>query len=161
MPLNLPKVLLGTSPFIGAGQFGRRAYEYYAHFYLNPGNVIALLEECAKLGFKGLQLLPYEPLVEAVKELIRRGYSFTIVGSVGVGSPNGDIKALEVINAKAAALHASLTDEVRLNVIRRLLREVKERGMLAGLATHKAYQTLKRLLSEGSSLDYDFVMLTY
>ncbi len=160
MTLNLPRLLVGSSPFIGAGQFGWKAYEYYAYFYLNPGNIVALLEECAKIGFEGLQLLPFKPLIEAVKEVKRRGFSFTIVGSVGVGNLNDDIKALEDVNSKAAVLHASLTDQARIDVVKRLLKEVKERGMLAGLATHKPYTTLKRLLSKAFPFDYDFVMLT-
>lgn len=37
----LPAVSLGTSPFLGAGQFGRRGQDYYRNFYLQPENMIS------------------------------------------------------------------------------------------------------------------------
>jgi len=35
---TIPRVLLGTSPFVGSGQFGTRSPIYYAKFYRNPEN---------------------------------------------------------------------------------------------------------------------------
>ena len=40
---RIPRILLGTSPFIGAGQFGIRAQFYYEHFYQNPGNIVKIV----------------------------------------------------------------------------------------------------------------------
>ena len=40
---KLPRVLLGTSPFLGAGQFGVKAYEYYKAFFENPFRITELL----------------------------------------------------------------------------------------------------------------------
>lgn len=40
---DLPHLMLGTSPFIGAGQFGSRSSEYRKRFFDNPDNMTELL----------------------------------------------------------------------------------------------------------------------
>ena len=48
--------MLGTSPFIGAGQFGLKALEYYKTFCLKPSNIAKIYREAYQLGIKALQL---------------------------------------------------------------------------------------------------------
>jgi len=64
---RIPRVLLGTSPFIGAGQFGRRAAFYYNYFYENPKNIVKIIHKAVDLGVTGVQALPFRPIFGAFK----------------------------------------------------------------------------------------------
>jgi len=52
---KIPQILLGSSPFIGAGQFGSRASFYYYHFYRNPKNIMEIILKAVDLGITGFQ----------------------------------------------------------------------------------------------------------
>ena len=60
--------MLGTSPFIGAAQFGRKSHEYRMKFFYNEENMKELFIKSAELGVKAVQLIAYEPLVRAFKK---------------------------------------------------------------------------------------------
>ena len=68
MAANLPRLMLGTSPFIGAGQFGSKALEYRRLFFEKPENMTRLFVHSAKLGVKAVQLVGYQPLVAALRK---------------------------------------------------------------------------------------------
>ena len=53
--------------FIGAAQFGKRAQYYYNHFYLNPKNIVKIICKAVDLGVTGIQVLPYPPILKALK----------------------------------------------------------------------------------------------
>jgi hypothetical protein len=38
--MELPSVMLGTSPFIGAGQFGAKAMLYHTQFFIAEANLL-------------------------------------------------------------------------------------------------------------------------
>ncbi len=63
---DLPGLMLGTSPFIGAGQFGSKSLDYQRQFFDNPDNMIRLFVHSANLGVKAIQLIGYQPLVTAL-----------------------------------------------------------------------------------------------
>jgi hypothetical protein len=64
---KIPRILLGTSPFVGAGQFGARAHEYYSQFYRNPRNITKIILKAANLGIAGIHVRPFNPVFEALK----------------------------------------------------------------------------------------------
>src|SRR3990172_1981401 len=63
---DLPELMLGTSPFIGAGQFGSKSLNYRRRFFDNPDNMTRLFVHSANLGVKAVQLIGYQPLVTAL-----------------------------------------------------------------------------------------------
>jgi hypothetical protein len=133
--IKVPKVLLGCSPFIGAGQFGFKAYEYYKCFYLKPQNIKRVVEKCIALGMNAVQPIGYrrilEPIASAMKEA---NVELFILGSVGVIDIAEEIELMLDLNAKCIVIHASLAHD--LASVKRYLREIKARGMLTGIATH-------------------------
>ncbi len=63
-----PRLMLGTSPFIGAGQFGSKSLNYRRQFFDTPDNMTRLFVHSAKLGIKAVQLVGYQPLVAALRK---------------------------------------------------------------------------------------------
>lgn len=133
---KVPRVLIGCSPFIGAGQFGVRAYEYYKRFYLKPENIKRLVQKCIDLGINAVQPIGYrrilEPIASAMEET---SVELFILGSAGVEDIAEEIQLMLDLNAKCIVIHASLVDR-NLSGIKKYLREIKARGILTGIATH-------------------------
>ena len=152
--VRIPRILLGTSPFIGAGQFGAKAPFYRAHFYENPKNIAKLVHKAVELGITGIQLLPYPPIFRAL-EVVERdlGERLTVVGTVGPDEPQKDIEDLRRFNTVAMVLHGELTDRRDLGKTSDLLDEVHSAGCLAGIATHEPKPTLKWLMETKPHID--------
>lgn len=64
---KLPRTLLGTSPFIGAPQFGHRARLYILDLYRKPEAMASIIAKSYQLGVRGIQLLPYPQWLKPFK----------------------------------------------------------------------------------------------
>ena len=157
---RIPRILLGTSPFIGAGQFGARAAQYYSLFGENPTEISKMICRAFGIGFTGIQALSHPSIYEAIKlaeeNLEER---IIVIGTVGPEEPSADIKNLQDFETEAMLLHGQITDERNIERISKLLEEIRLSGCLAGLATHSPYSTLMWLL--GAKLDFDILMMPF
>jgi len=157
---KIPRVLLGTSPFIGSGQFGGRAASYYDYFYKHPENIVKIILAAVDIGVTGVQALPYPPIFSALKAVERElKQNLTVVGTVGPDDPLDDISDYQRFHTVAMMVHGEITDERKLQKISELLNEIRAANCLAGLATHKPFSTLSWLLK--TELDVDLVMLPF
>lgn len=157
---KIPRILLGTSPFIGAGQFGRRATFYYNYFYENPKNIVKIICKAVDLGVTGVQVLPFRPIFGALKAVERElKERLTIVGTVGPDDPLRDIRNFQEFNTAAMLLHGEITDKRDSRRISELLNKVHAANVLAGLVTHEPLSTLNWLLK--TDLDVDLLMLSF
>lgn len=157
---RIPRILLGTSPFIGSGQFGSRAAFYYEHFYGHPENIAKIILAAVDLGVTGVQVLPFPPIFSALKAVEREiKQRLTIVGSVGPDDPLGNVHDFQRFNTVAMLVHGQLTDKRDRQKLSELLDEVHATNRLAGLATHEPFSTLKWLAKK--NLDVDLLMLPF
>jgi len=140
---------MGTSPFIGAGQFRSKAYFYYQKFYLNPKNTEHLFLKAFELGIKGVQLLPYPPVVEALRKALEKHKEVFVVGTLRFEDPLGDLELLPSLGCRVALLHGALTDNSSLEAVSHFLKLVEKQGMVSGVVTHTPRATLSRLLKKG------------
>lgn len=157
---RIPRILLGTSPFIGAGQFGSRAQFYYEHFYQKPENIVKIVLKAVDLGVTGVQVLPFRPIFEALKAVERElKERLTIVGTIGPEDPLSNIHDFQAFNTVAMLLHGEITDRRNSTEILELLNKVHVAGCLAGLVTHKPLSTLNWLPK--TDLDIDLLMVPF
>lgn len=150
---EIPKVLLGTSPFIGAGQFGLRALKYYEKFYLNPSNIKKIVKKSFEVGVRGIQLLPFKPVINVIDEILSEGLNLKVVSTI-MGE---NLEEIEKLNPVAVLLHAELVDRCNKYVLRELFKKIKLRGYLSGFATHQPLKTLSWI--RNTNLEYDIVMV--
>lgn len=146
--VTFPTVLIGTSPFIGAGQFGDKSFFYHQHFYENPDNIIPLLEEGFKLGCNAVQLIAYPTLVRALeKTLERTGYPAFVMATVGVGDLQAEILDVARLNPQCLLIHGAYTDK-NFAGIERHLKMIHERfpNMITGVATHTPGLVIERAI---------------
>ena len=105
--------MLGTSPFLGAGQFGSRASQYYQQFYLHPENIARLIAEAADLGITCVQAIAYEPIVKAVIEArTRTRKNIEVAPTVGAEDFDSELQAMKDLGAKIIFTHGRITDRL-------------------------------------------------
>lgn len=157
---KIPRILLGSSPFLGAGQFGVKAYQYYKKFFEKPENITELVMETIKLGVRGIQLVAYREIAQAVKKAqFETGVELTVVGSLPFDSPEDGLDCLCDLNTKAVLLHGEETDRLNLKVLNSWFKRIRNAGFVPGVATHKPDLTLPVLLK--SELDFSIVLLPF
>ena len=149
---EIPRTLLGTSPFIGATQFGHRSRLYQLDLYDKPENILKILKKSHELGITGIQLVPYEPVVKALNWAMDEGYNFNIIGTVRQDCENEDIELLAQLEAEAMLIHGATTDGLNYDFLAEKLETISQTGAAAGLATHRPFNTTRSLL-ESNILD--------
>lgn len=153
---EIPKILLGTSPFIGAGQFGLRALKYYENFYLNPSNIKKIVKKSFEAGIKGIQLLPFKPVINAVSELLEEGLNLKVLSTITSKGFKENLEEIEKLNPIAILLHAEIADRCNEAILKDLFRRVRLKGYLTGFATHQPLKTLSWI--KDTNLEYDIIM---
>jgi hypothetical protein len=144
---EIPRTLLGTSPFIGAAQFGHRSRLYQLDLYNKPENILKIIKKSYELGITGVQLVPYEPVVKALNWAINEGYNLNIVGTVRQDCENEDIELLAELEASAMLIHGAVTDELNYDFLAEKLENIRQTGAVAGLVTHRPFNTTQNLLN--------------
>lgn len=143
---EIPRTLLGTSPFIGAAQFGHRSRLYQLDLYNKPENILKIIKKSYELGITGIQLVPYEPVVKAVNWAIKDGCELNIVGTVRQDCEDEDIKLLAELEASSMLIHGAITDELNYDYLAEKLEKIRQTGATTGLVTHRPFNTTKNLL---------------
>jgi hypothetical protein len=156
---EIPRTLLGTSPFIAAPQFGHRARLYQLDLYNNPENIFKIIKKSYEMGITGIQVIPYPPVIAALKEALNAGYEMDIIGTVRPERELEDIKLLSDLNAISMILHADITDKKDWNFIGKKLQIIKEENAIPGLATHMPYSTTTRLFGSPIQDMFDIYMV--
>lgn len=156
---NIPRTLLGTSPFTAAPHFGHRAWLYQLDLYRQPENITKVIRKCYDLGLRGIQLIPEPPVVDAYKQAQEEGCDFTIVGTVRQGEESADIKLLSGLGADAMLLSGPVTDTCDWNVVFKYLESIRDEGSVAGLATDQPFCTSQELLESPVRDLFDIYMV--
>jgi hypothetical protein len=156
---EIPRTLLGTSPFIGAAQFGHRARLYQLDLYNQPENITKIIKKSYELGVTGIQLVPYEPVVKALNWAIEEGCELNIVGTIRPECENDDIKLLNELEASSMLIHGAITDQLDYDFLAGKLEDISQTGAIAGLATHRPFNTTKNLLDSHILNLFDIYMV--
>ena len=156
---KIPKTLLGTSPFIGAAQFGHRARLYQLDLYQKPENMARIIKKSYQLGVRGIQLLPYPNLIKALKMSQKDGCYMEIIGTILPEQEEKDINLLAGLEARAMLLHAETTDRADWNFIAEKLESITDSGAISGLVTHKPFSTTRKLLKSSIKKLFQLYMI--
>jgi hypothetical protein len=143
---KIPKVLLGTSPLVGAGQFGARAIVYRVKFYEQPRNMVKLMKKSIEFGIPGIQAIGYERIVEAIKETSKQtGVKPIVVATIGMDDFWHELNLIKGLSPEAILLHGSITDSAHIDEIMKYLRTIEKAGAVPGAATHLPGITIPKL----------------
>jgi len=142
--IKIPRLMLGTSPFLGAGQFGYRALEYRKRFYENPENMSELIAETANFGILCVQALGDERIAKAIVNARERtGKDIEVVGTVGMQDFDQELEIMKSLDAKIILTHAFITDRLD-DYFSICIDEISNIG-IAGIVTHNPGITIPEL----------------
>ena len=141
---DLPGLMLGTSPFIGAGQFGSKSLDYRRQFFDNPDNMTRLFVYSANLGVKAVQLIGYQPLVTALMKAEEISGDFFVAVTIPRGDFASNLDLISSLEPEFVSVHAQFCDEndARLNV---WIDMIKDTGAKPAASTHSPGTTIPLL----------------
>jgi hypothetical protein len=139
--MEIPLVSVGTSPFIGAGQFGKVAFEWRNRFLNNPKAMLEILETSYGCGARGIEVIPSGKIMEAAQIMSETYSDFVITGSTYPGL-DPKIEILVEIGAKIIFVHGIISDNKGVN-LERFLDNISDYGIIPGIATHEPISTIK------------------
>jgi hypothetical protein len=138
-----PRICLGTSPFLGAGQFDDRAMMYYSRLYKKPENMIEIIVRSIELGIRGVQAIAYSEIINAIARSIRitgkQLYSSLVIG---LNSWREELEYAEIIGSDIIYLHAQISDSRNLSLMGEMIDTIRKRGLIPGCATHQPARSI-------------------
>jgi len=145
--IKFPRLLFGTSPFFGAGQFGDRSARYFREFYLNPQSITALFDSSISNGLNAIHV-PSDPvIVEAIIDSMRSsGVSF-VLATVEAKNLSEELGLCERVRADSIITHGSCTDRSG-RALGEILERIRKRfnNVPTGIATHSPGDVIPSLL---------------
>ena len=141
---DLPGLMLGTSPFIGAGQFGSKSLDYRRRFFDNPDNMTRLFVHSASLGVKAVQLIGYQPLVAALMKAEEISGDFFVAVTIPRGDFASNLDLVSPLEPEFVSVHAQFCDEndARLN---EWIDMIRDAGAKPAASTHSPGSTIPLL----------------
>ncbi|MFX0075241.1 MAG: hypothetical protein ACFE96_07355, partial [Candidatus Hermodarchaeota archaeon] len=132
---------MGTSPFLGAGQFGANAQIYRRKFLNDKVAVLEILKASYEVGGRGIELVPAGKVGEAAKTMAEIYDDFIIIGSTFPGS-DPMIDVLAELDAKIIFAHGMVSDK-KDEKLGKLIAKIESLGIIPGIATHNPVSTLE------------------
>ncbi|MGY5859143.1 MAG: hypothetical protein RTV72_17535 [Candidatus Thorarchaeota archaeon] len=159
---TLPRVLCGTSPFVGSSQFGLKGEEWLERFFDFPERMSALFNHFCKLGYPGVHVTGFPTVIEAA-QLTKKEYDLKIVVSLLPFNWGENLQQVLELNPEVVFVHGAMTDkflEKRLDDLKVCFETIRNAYSFPGLATHDTCHTLKVLQSKQNPLqDENFALL--
>ncbi len=155
---KIPIVSIGTSPFMGAGQFGPKAWLWRQKFLDNPENVSELLFATAENGGLGIEIVPVGRISEAIKDVREKFPEFTVTGSTYWERPYR-IDDLNEIGAEIIFIHGAVADRRKINELELLVQKIRALKRIPGIATHEPTKTIPFI--EDSGLDCPAILVPF
>jgi len=154
MQARIPELMLGTSPFIGAAQFGRKAYEYRKMFFYNERNMEKLFIKSTTLGVNAVQLIVYEPLVKALTEAEKvTDEKFFIAAVITSGRKfDNDLDLIKPLKPEIVAIHALFCDALD-DRIKGWIKKIRDMGASPAASTHYPGDTITEMDEAGFDFD--------
>ncbi len=156
---DIPRTLLGTSPFIGAAHFGHRARLYLLDLYRNPEAMARVMVKSYDLGVRGIQLIPHAPVIDALKIARDEGCPLNIIATIGSESWNEDMALLSDLDSQAMLVDPVITDQTDWNIIGEKLDAIKDTGSVPGIITQFPFSTTQKLLDSPVLNDFKLYMI--
>jgi hypothetical protein len=154
MQARIPKLMLGTSPFIGAAQFGRKAYEYRRMFFYNESNMEKLFIKSATLDVNAVQLIVYEPLVKALTEAEKKMEEKIFIAAVITSGLKfeRDLNLIKPLKPEVVAIHALFCDALD-HRINGWIKKIRDMGASPAASTHYPGETIEEMDKAGFDFD--------
>ncbi|MFX0068871.1 MAG: hypothetical protein ACFFC5_02110 [Promethearchaeota archaeon] len=139
---EIPLVSIGTSPFFGAGQFGINALFWREKFLNNPKAMAELMMAAYDAGSRGVHVIPLGRIPAAASTVKDQYSDFIVIGSTPPNNIMKGIEILERMDARIILVHGQIADLRNKKMLSDLLNEIRNIGVIPGIATHEPIETI-------------------
>ncbi len=138
--IKIPYFSLGTSPFIGAGQFGAQGSIWYHRFFNNVDLMADLFSFCCKTTESGgIHVIAYDSIIKAAKKT-QKDNDVIITAFLTAEDPRDSLERVKTIDPVVIFIHGSLVDlavtKANPGFLIPLFNEIRNFGALPGFASH-------------------------
>ena len=154
---KIPLVSIGTSPFIGAGQFGARAAIWRREFLENPNKMHELMDLACEKGAKGVEVIPVGKIPDAASMTMEKNLDFSVLGSTSWDSLK--IEVLSELKAKIIFVHGSFADRRNKSFLEETFAKIRKAEVIPGIATHEPLRTIPFIIE--SKLDCPAILVPF
>lgn len=148
--VKVPLVMLGTSPFVGAGQFGSKGLLWRRRFLHNAEAMAELMKASYEAGAVGVHIIPEGSIPEAVRLAKRDHPDFKATGTLMPRRVEEGLEELVSLEAQIIFLHPEIGESHDEALVSALLNRIRDRGCVPGVATHNnPPSTVRFLLQHG------------
>ncbi len=141
---DLPGLMLGTSPFIGASQFGSKSRDYRKQFFDNPDNMTRLFVHSANLRVKAVQFIGYQPLVTALMKAKEISGDFFVAVTIPRGDFASNLDLVSPLEPEFVSVHAQFCDGID-TMLSEWIDIIKDTGARPAASTHSPGTTIPLL----------------
>jgi hypothetical protein len=151
--VDIPLVMVGSSPFSGSPQFRENSPIYRKKFLQHADAMVEILKASYEAGARGFHTFSYGKMCDAAKIMQETYDDYVITGGTlpSFAGPDPLIEDLIDAGAKLIFIHASVSDKKESELFK-LIDDVTSRGVIPGIAVHNPVPTLEFALENANNI---------
>lgn len=161
--MTFNEIILGTSPFIFAPQFGHRTRLYELDFENQPENIAKILDKSYELGVHKILLNRSKDLESALDISIQNSNQWEVIGKTTVGNFEEDMSVFSKYNAGTIMLDGFFVDENiennTYNNISNYLKQIRSNGFIPAIETRTPFKNVPKIIESEIIDEFDEIML--
>lgn len=160
--MTFSEIILGTSPFTYAPQFGHRTRLYELDFQGQPENIAEILDKVYELGVSQILIKSSDDLVKALDMSINNGNEWSIIGMTDTVNYEDDMSLFDKYNTTTILLDGFFVDDNindnNFDNISNYLNDISNRGFIPAIETRTPFKNLPIISGSSFIDDFDVIM---
>lgn len=161
--MTFNEIILGTSPFIFAPQFGHRTRLYELDFEKQPENIVKILDKAYEKGVHKILLNRSDDLEIALDMSIDNGNAWEVIGKTNDTNFEEDLNIFSKYNTSTIMLDGFFIDKnIESNdfeYISQYLNDIKMKGYIPSIETRTPFKNIHKIVESEIINDFDEIML--
>lgn len=160
--MTFNEVILGSSPFTFAPQFGHRTRLYELDFKDQPDNIAEIMDKAYELGVNEFLLKSSDDVEKALDLSLSRGNDWSVIGMTNTDDYDSDMALFEKYNTTMVMLDGFFVDKCiedeDFDLVSKYLCDIRSRDYVPSIETRIPFKHLP-IIEESSFLDdFDVIM---
>lgn len=161
--MTFNEVILGTSVFCYAPQFGHRSRLYELDFQKQPVNIEKILNHVYDMNVSEIMLRNSDDLIKALEMSIDSGHNWDVVGFTHPDNFEDDMALFSRFNTKTVMIDGFYVDEKvkedKIEDVIGYLKKIKDAGYIPAIETRMPYAHLEKIANSDLFDFFDVIMM--
>lgn len=161
--MTFNEIILGTSPFIFAPQFGHRTRLYELDFEKQPENIAEILDKSHEMGVHKILLNNSKDLLDALDISIKNGNNWKVIGKTDEEHFDEDMEAYSKYDISTVMLDGFFVDknieDENFDSISEYLERIKENNLVPAIETRVPFRNIPIITQSSIINDFNEIML--